>query len=132
MVSLPLPFQFPIPPGRLTQLSAIPGNPHNGPGFFTFTRPRGPIPTDAYGIAWQAFAPAGFGYRNWTVKTFEEPVGQLLVVKLDFTGATFNGQVEDIDVDEGRLMFDETLNVQQVTAYVIAGASINFSWVLVF
>jgi hypothetical protein len=132
MVSLPLPFQFPIPPARLTQLEALPGNPYTGPGFFTLTRPRGPIPTDAYGIAWQAFPPIGYGTRVWTVTTFEEPVAQLLVVKKDLLGVTLNGQVVDIDQDEGRLMFDESLNVEQVTLYVIAAAHVNLSWVLVF
>ena len=131
MVSIPVPLQFPVPPYRFTTLEALPGNPYNGPGFFTLTRTRGPVPVDAFGIAWQAFAPSGFGYQNWTVKTFEAPVGEILVVKENLLGVTANGQVVELFQDEGYILFDEYPNVKQVTVYVIAAASVNFHWVLV-
>lgn len=132
MVSVNLPNQFPRPPDRLMHNEALPGNPY-GAGYYLLDRPRLLQPTDAFGIAWVAAAvPTGIGQRVAAVTTYEDPIAQILVVKKDFAGVTFNGQVVDVLQDQDRVIFDDWINVQRVGVWVYTACALNLYWLVVF
>lgn len=132
MANLGIALQFPTPPLDLTHQEALAGNPYSA-GVHLLDRVRGPINLDAYGIYWQAhLVPSGIGQtmgRN--VTTFEQPIAQLLQVKMDILSVVQNGPMLPIVQDEGIMMFDE-FPILRVSAWIETGCELNFWWVVVF
>ena len=117
------------PPTILTSLEALPGNPY-GPGLHLLDRPRGPINCDAFGFAWLFIAtPVGVGRVARSVTTFQESLAQVLEVKTDITAATLNGEVYNLDQDEGRQYFSE-FPITRISVTILPATALNLYWVL--
>jgi hypothetical protein len=118
------------PPTFLTQLEALPGNPY-GPGLHLLDRPRGPINCDAFGFGWLFIGtPVGVSQTARSVTRYGEPLAQVLEVKSDVTAATLNGEVYDIDQDEGRQYFSE-FPITRISVTILPACSLNLYWILI-
>jgi hypothetical protein len=105
------------------------------PGLFigdgVLSRPRGPVPTDAFGLRFSFITvPAGFGFKLGAVKEYENRLLQLAVEHTMLDGHGIISQVTDFHSDNLPFLFDVALPLQ-VHFSIIPGVSIQFFWLLV-
>lgn len=104
------------------------------PGLFTgdgvLSRPRGPVPTDAFGMRFSFITvPAGFGFKLGAVKEYESRILQLAVEHTMIDGHGIISQVADFRSDNLPFLFDLALPLQ-VHFSIVPGVSVQFFWLL--
>lgn len=104
------------------------------PGLFTgdgvLSRPRGPVPTDAFGMRFEFITvPAGFGFTIGIVKEYEMRLLQLAVEHTMIDGHGIISQLTDFHSDNLPFLFDVALPLQ-VHFSITPGVFIQFFWLL--
>lgn len=95
----------------------------------TLTRPRGPLPVDAFGIKWTNLSvPPGLGRRQWAVTLYEVATVQVSVVRTLLDGTDVLGQLVNSNTND-QILFT-TVAPTRVDVWVLPGVLMAFDWLL--
>lgn len=94
------------------------------------TRPGGPFPVNAYGVAWFFdFIPPELGRRDGVLVEYDERILQLVVVQRDIHNVEFPAAVIDANTDGGRHVWGLALP-SRVLYDVTPGCEVRLCWLL--
>jgi hypothetical protein len=121
--------QFLHPPLGVLTREIIPGL---ASGSGVLTRPRGPVPVDAFGVTFTFFTvPAGYGYQLGNIREYDVRMLQLSVVHTLLDGHSIVSENFNVNSDNLPILWAVALPTQ-IQYYIAPGVQVQFWWLLAF
>lgn len=119
--------QFLHPPLGVLVREIIPGL---AAGSGSLTRPRGPVPVDAFGMTFDFITvPAGLGFVVGNFNEYFDRILQLSVVHTLLDGHSVVSESFDLHQDAQPIVFEQALPTR-VDYFIAPGVSVQFFWLV--